>query len=124
MPRISSGMTWQDVCAHAKTLPGIEEGTSYGTPALRVRGSFVARLREDGETLVVRVDPEERPLLVEAHPEALFVTPHYESWPLVLVALPRASADLVTELIEDAWAERAPKRILQAWLKERGEVES
>jgi hypothetical protein len=116
-------VTWEEVCAFATGLPDIEIGTSYGTPALRVRGSFVARLREDGETLVVRVDPEERPLLLEAHPDVLFVTPHYEGWPLVLVALSRAAASLVVELIEDAWAEKAPRRLVSAWLAEQGRGE-
>ena len=121
--RVSAGMSWDDVCAFATELPGVEIGSSYGTPALKVRGSFMARLREDGETLVVRVDPEERPLLLDAHPETLFLTPHYEGWPLVLVALPRADAELVRELVEDAWAEKAPKRMVSAWLAERGEGE-
>jgi hypothetical protein len=112
-------MTWGDLCAYAKTLPGVAEGTSYGTPALRVKRAFLARLREDGETLVVPVDPDERPLLIEAYPGILFVTPHYENWPLVLVALPRAKSALVRELIEDAWAEKASKRGLEAWLSER-----
>jgi hypothetical protein len=117
MPRRASGMTWKDVCAYATTLPGVEEGTSYGTPALRVKRAFLARLREDEETLVVPVDRDERPLLIDAHPDVLFVTPHYEHWPLVLVALPRANPELVKELVEDAWAEKAPKRTVEAWLE-------
>jgi hypothetical protein len=28
-------------------------GTSYGTPAFRVCGKFLARLREDGESLAI-----------------------------------------------------------------------
>jgi hypothetical protein len=119
MARRTLGLTWEDVCAHARMLPGVEEGTSYGTPALRVKRAFLARLREDGETLVVPVDQDERPLLIDAHPDVLFVTPHYESWPLVLVALPRANPELVKELIEDAWAEKAPKRVVEAWLEQR-----
>jgi hypothetical protein len=119
--RTAEGTSWDEVCAMATALPEVEIGTSYGTPALKVRGSFMARLREDGETLVVRVDPEERPLLLDAHPDALFVTPHYEGWPLVLVALPRAEPGLVRELVEDAWAEKAPKKLVSAWLEAQGE---
>jgi hypothetical protein len=108
-------VTWDDVIALAMGLPEVELGTAYGTPALRVRGKFLGRLREDGETLAIRCDIDERPLLVEKHAE-LFVTPHYEDYPMVLVALPRADPDLVRELVEDAWAERAPKRVLHDWL--------
>jgi hypothetical protein len=116
---LARGTTWEDICAYARRLPSVEEGTSYGTPALRVKRAFLARLREDGETLVVPVDPDERPLLVEAHPDELFVTKHYENWPLVLVALPRARPQLVRELIEDAWAAKAPRRLVEAWVAER-----
>jgi hypothetical protein len=112
-------MTWDDVVALACALPEVEVGAAYGTPALRVRGKFLGRLREDGETLVIRCDIDERPLLVEKHDE-LFVTPHYEDYPMVLVALPAADRELVRELVEDAWAERAPKRVLQAWLAASG----
>lgn len=37
----------------ALALPGVEEGPCYGTPGFRVKGRFLARLWEDGETLVV-----------------------------------------------------------------------
>jgi hypothetical protein len=113
-------MTWDDVVALARALPEVEEGPAYGTPALRVRGRFLGRLREDGETLAIRCDFDERPLLVDKHAE-LFVTPHYEDYPLVLVALPAADPELVRELVEDAWAERAPKRLVKEWLAATGE---
>jgi hypothetical protein len=108
-------MTWDDVVSLACALPEVEEETAYGTPALRVRGRFLGRLREDGETLAIRCDIDERPLLVEQHAE-LFVTPHYEDHPMVLVSLPTADPQLVRELVEDAWAERAPKRVVATWL--------
>ena len=112
-------MTWDDVVALACALPEVEVGAAYGTPALRVRGKFLGRLREDGETLAIRCDIDERSLLVDKHDE-LFVTPHYEDHPMVLVALPAADHALVRELVEDAWAERAPKRVLEAWLAAPG----
>ena len=114
---------WDDVVALALELPAVEVGSAYGTPALRVRGKFMGRLREDGETLAIRCDPEERPLLIDAHPGVLFVTPHYEAWPMVLVALPQAGKELVRELVEDAWAERAPRKLLDAYRAEREDAE-
>ncbi len=113
-------MTWDDVVGLARDLPGVEVGTAYGTPALRVRRAFMCRVREDGETLAIRCDQEERPFLIEAHPGVLFVTPHYEDWPMVLVALPQADEQLVQELLEDAWAERAPRTMVKAWRAEHG----
>ena len=112
-------MTWEDVVTLARELPEIEEGTCYGTRALRVRGRFIGRVREDGETLAIRCDLDERPLLVAKHDE-LFVTPHYEDYPMVLVSLPEADPELVRELVEDAWADRAPKGVVSAWLAVAG----
>ncbi len=116
-----AGLTWDDVVRIGLELPEVEVGSAYGTPALRVRGSFMCRVREDGETLAIRCDLDERPFLIEANAGVLFVTPHYEAWPMVLVALPRAGEQLVRELVEDAWVEKAPKRLASAFLAERGE---
>ena len=118
--RRRAGTTWDDVVALALELPEVAVGTAFGTPALRVRNAFMGRLREDGETLAIRCDAEERPFLIEAHPGVLFVTPHYQDWPMVLVALPHAQVELVRELVEDAWAERAPKTLVRAWRAEHG----
>jgi hypothetical protein len=50
----------------------------------------------------------------------LFVTPHYEAWPMVLVALPLAEEQLVRELVEDVWVERAPKKLSAGYRATRG----
>ena len=120
MARARVAMSWDDVARIGLELPGVEIGSAYGTPALRVRGSFMCRLREDGETLAIRCDLDERPFLIDANPGVLFVTPHYEAWPMVLVALPQAGEQLVHELVEDAWVEKAPKRMVAEFLAARG----
>ena len=51
---------WEKAKALGLELPDTLEGTSYGTPALKVRDKMFARLREDGETLVVWTDFLER----------------------------------------------------------------
>ncbi len=112
-------MNWDDVVRIGLELPGVEVGTAYGTPALRVRKAFMCRLREDRETLAIRCDLDERPFLIEAHPGVLFVTPHYEAWPMVLAALPRAGEQIVRELVEDVWVERAPKKAVAEFLAGR-----
>jgi hypothetical protein len=115
-------VTWDDVLEIARGLPGVEVGTRWGTPALLVGKAFLGRLREDGETLAIRCDIDERPLLLEAHPASLFLTQHYRDYPMVLVALPSADGGLVRELVEDAWLERAPKRLVHRYLAERGDT--
>jgi len=115
-------MNWDDVARIGQELPGVEVASAYGTSALRVRGRFMCRVREDGETLAIRCDLDERPFLIDANPGVLFVTPHYEAWPMVLVALPQAGEQLVRELVEDAWVEKAPKRLVAEFLAARGDV--
>jgi hypothetical protein len=111
--------TWEDVRTLGLALPGVADETSYGTPALKVNGKLLARLKEDGTTLALRVGFEERQALVESSPEVFFVTPHYENSPMVLVRLAAADPDELRELLEEAWLERAPKRAVAAREAER-----
>jgi hypothetical protein len=105
--------TWDDVVAIASKLPGVEAGTSYGTPALKVRGKFMCRLRTDPDALVVRVvDLEDREALLQEKPRVFFSTPHYDGHPYVLVRLNLVGKRQLAELLEDAWRIRAPKRML------------
>jgi len=103
-------VTWKDVVAAARELPEIEETTSYGRPALKVRGKFVAALRTNPDALVVRCDLEEKPFLLEARPDILFETPHYHGWGYMLVK-PEASLDDMREFLVDSWLLAAPKKL-------------
>lgn len=111
--------TFDTVRKLADALAGGEEGTCYGTPALRVRGKLFARLREDGDSLVLRTDPATRDLLVQAHPDVLYITDHYRDYPWVLVRLSRVSGDLLRMLIEEAWSRSAPKSLRAAGTRPR-----
>lgn len=94
-------------------LPGVEEGPCYGTPGWRVKKRFLARLKEDGETLVVKVGDEERDILLAADPEVFFLTPHYFGYPTVLIRLPKIRKELLHEVLQRAWQRIAPKRLLE-----------
>src|SRR5262245_48218971 len=79
---VASGVVmvnWDTVRSLALALPEVEERTSYGTPGFRVRDKLFARLREDGELLVLRVGVLERETLIAEDPAAFLITPHYES---------------------------------------------
>lgn len=108
-------MDFKVVRTVALGFPGAEEATSYGTPAFRVRGKLFARLHQDGESLVVRADLDEREVLVQSHPRSFFVTDHYQDHPWVLVRLGSVSRKLLTEVLEQAWRQRAPKRLVQGF---------
>lgn len=96
----------------AARLPGVQEGTSYGTPALKVRGKLLARLREDGRTLVLKCDFVQREMLMQAAPDVFFLTDHYRDYPLILIDLPKTSRKALPGLLEDAWRLLAGKKLL------------
>lgn len=111
MEATARGTTWQRLCADALRLPGVEPGTSYATPALYVRKKLIARLREDGETVAVRIDLMDRDVLLEAEPKGFFLTDHYRQHPWVLMRLAGVRHASAVDLVEQAWRRLAPKRL-------------
>jgi hypothetical protein len=93
-------------------LPGVEEGTSYGTPALKVRKQLLVRLRDEGDVLVVLVDLADRDMLLAEAPDVFFTTPHYEGYPAVLVRLPAIGDEELRRLLLGAYRYRAPARLV------------
>lgn len=96
----------------AARLPGVEQASSYGTPSLHVRRKFLARLKEDGETIAIRVDFQDRDVLLQLDPAAFFLTDHYRDYPAMLVRLGQVRPRLLAELLEEAWRRQAPKGLV------------
>jgi hypothetical protein len=108
-------MTWEDVVAIAGKLPEVEESTSYGTPALKVKGKGFARLRTEAEGgLVLMCGMDEKEALLASGDPAFYTTPHYDGYGAILVDLERVARDQLEELIEEAWRVRAPVRLREA----------
>ena len=104
--------TVDDVRTISLGLPATTEKLCFGTPAWYVKGKLFARILDDGVSVVVKVDFDERAALVQEDPKAYAVTPHYESYPMVIVRLGKvARADLQERLVE-AWRFAAPNRLL------------
>ncbi len=112
-------MTFERVRQMALAYPGVEDGSSYGTPAFRVGKKLMARLWEDGETLVLKTDPYERDALTASEPEIFFVTDHYRNYPYVLVRLPLIEEARFAEVLADAWRTVAPKQMQHKWDADR-----
>lgn len=113
--RTQRHVTYDTVRDLARHLSDVEEGTSYGTPALKVRGKLFARLKEDGETLVLRTDAFERTHLMHEDPEAFFITDHYREYPWVLVRIGAVSKEQLRALLEGAWRRVAPKKLVASY---------
>jgi hypothetical protein len=109
-------VTEADVRRVALSLPATAEKPSYGTPGFRVKDKLFARIREDGDVLVVWCEDEgEKQALIAAEPEKFFTTPHYDGHPTVLVRFGAIDVDELTELLTDAWRVRAPKKLVAAF---------
>ena len=112
MPSIGpAALRFEDVCALAAAFPGVEVGTSYGTPALTVGGKVFARLWEDGTTLVLKVPFEVRDHLLTNAPTTYYVTDHYRGYPAVLARLAHTDSAGLSPVLEEAWRQVAPKRM-------------
>ena len=84
-------------------LPGVDESTAYGAPALKVHGKLLAcvpthRSAEPG-SLAVRVGFDDRAELLAAAPDLYYVTDHYIGYSAVLVRLSRVTPDVLRELL-------------------------
>jgi hypothetical protein len=87
----------------ARTLPDVEESTSYGVPSWKVRGKMIAcqAINKSAEpnSLVVKIPFEARDELIAAEPDVYYLTDHYVNYPSVLVRLPRVHRDALRGLL-------------------------
>jgi hypothetical protein len=133
--------TPDDVDAICRALPETELGTSWGDrPTWKVpaggkgKGFLLYRMPhktavdpETGEMyddLIVIVTPTEHDklMLVEDERTPFFTIPHFDGYNAVLVQQSRlgeVDRDELVEIITDAWATRAPKRLSRAYLAGR-----
>lgn len=92
----------------ALALPDANERPCYGTPGFYRGKTLFARLLEDGESIVVKIDFGEREALCELRPDTFIVTPHYRDYAMMIVRLATVKKGELAELLEGAWRRAAP----------------
>ena len=107
-------MTFDEAVAFALTLPDTELSTSYGKPAVKVKGNgraFLFPSHEADTSFAVAIDLDTIELLKATEPETYWQTPHYEGWEGVLIRYDGGDEDRVRETIERArdWVATKPK---------------
>src|SRR6201989_3398218 len=113
----NASMTFDDVRKIALDWPEVQDGTSYGTAALKVRKKMLVRLREDGDSLVMPdVPPDERAMLCESQPKIFYFTDHYRDYPMVLIRLSKATRSHVEPLLHRRWRALASKAAVKKCL--------
>ena len=113
-----NGATFEDVKRLAAGLPEVAESTSYGTPALNVRGRSFCRMwgvrehnrdaMDDTEVLVVFCDSAWKGTLIDNSGGVLFSTPHYQRYPAMLIRIADVTHDNLAAYLEDSYLQRAP----------------
>jgi hypothetical protein len=100
-------VTFTTVRNIGRSLPEVEEGTAYGTPALKLRGKLLACVAShssaEPNTLAVRIDFATRDELIEAEPEIYYLKDHYVDYACVLVRMSRIREDALRDLLGMAW---------------------
>ena len=100
---------WDEVVAFALALPETELSTSYGKPAVKVRGkAFVYPGREAG-SFAVASPIDDKALLMETEPDTFWESAHYRGWPAVLVRYGSGDPERARRVIERAWWDRASR---------------
>jgi hypothetical protein len=107
----------------AARFPGVEVSTSYGTPAIKVKGKFMARLRTEAEGwLAIKCDFVDREILLQAAPQVFHLTPHYQNYPMILVDLAAIDETALLEVLERAWRATASDKAVRDWDAQHGNV--
>lgn len=105
-------MNFDEVRRMAMALPGATEGTSRGTHTFYVRRTIFARLREDGESLVLKCNLFERQYLLDDLPDVFHLMDRYRDYPFVLARISVIPPELLRERLEAAWRIAAPGRLV------------
>ena len=111
--------TWDTVRELALAFPQDEAATS-GRVTFGVHGKgFAWEARErDGGGLAVRVDRDEKELILESNTSVYFTSPHYTGFPAVQIRVEAIDREELRERLEDAWLIKAPKRLAAAYVAE------
>jgi hypothetical protein len=106
MPR-RADTTFETVRSLAAQLPGVEEGTAWGVPAIKLRGRLLACMAShksaEPNTLVVRVSTDQRDAMIADDPDTYYLKDHYVGHPCVLVRLARIRRDALRDLLHAGW---------------------
>ena len=127
--------SWDDVARMALALPGAEERLSRGLRQWWVGGrlfvwerplrrSDLEALGErapDGPILGARVEHlVAKEALLANDRGVFFTTPHFDGSAAILVRLDRISVEDLDEVVVEAWLARAPRKLAEAYLADRG----
>jgi hypothetical protein len=102
----------------ALALPETEERETWGHPTFRVRAKMFGGLAPDGTSAGLKASLEQQAALVGGDPATYSVAAYTGRYGWIDLRLGNVPADELRELVEEAWRQTAPKRVVAAY--ERG----
>jgi hypothetical protein len=109
-------MTYEEFRAVVLSLPGVEEGTSYGKPSFKAGGKFLTRVRrEDASAVLSCVPYDEREMLMEVEPQTFHFTDHYKNYDYVLARIATLDAAQLRGFLLRRWRKIAPRALVKAF---------
>jgi hypothetical protein len=95
------------IAALVRDLPGVERGTSYGAPALKVNGQMFTCVpthkSAERNSLALRIDFATRDELIASDPKTFYLKEHYADHAVVLVRLAHIHSDALRDLLRMSW---------------------
>jgi hypothetical protein len=123
--------TWDDVARACLALPETSEMTSRGghrtwqvrgktfvweRPLRRKDVAELGNAAPEGPALAARVPDEgAKTALIAEEPGTYFTTSHFDGYPAVLCRLDQLDDQALRELTTEAWACRAPRRLVSEY---------
>jgi hypothetical protein len=111
----------EEVCAFAETLPRAYEAFDRGRVKFRVGRIVFLAFSKDGETMGFGFPKEWRVALVESEPDKFSLPSESDMrYHWVHGRLAAFDSDEMRDLVENAWAMCAPKRVVADYVRAQG----
>jgi hypothetical protein len=101
-------MTYDEFVLRALLMGETSESLSFNRPSVKRNSRFMFSLQEDGESVGIKLDWENRDRLLEEQPDYCHLTPHFAKWPGFILKLTDLPSDFGDEVLRLSW-EDAPK---------------
>jgi hypothetical protein len=111
-----AAVTLETVLQTGLTLPGVEQSTTFGAPALKVGGKLMACVptnkSAEPNSFLFRMGRRERAPMIAESPAIYYAPTHYQDYDAVLVRLDQLNPELLRDLLVMAhnFVTRKPKQ--------------
>lgn len=96
-------VTLETVWQTGLTFPNVEKSTTWGAPALKVRGNLMACVptnkAAEPNSILIRIDRNDRPALLAEDPNLYYAPAHYLGYDGVLVRLQHLTPAILHDLL-------------------------